>query len=300
MADSLPAALRYIKNGEGGRWWRAALAHSTIEAGWDEYEEAELRNVGELVWKDHHTTKDYNALRTLIEGHKYLWITIEDDSLWWCTLSGEFDVRAERSTDARGHISLRCAIPWRNTSLAGRHLAVSELPGVVVKTAGFRGTVCEPGGAAEARRVILGQEDPDVAEADAARLAFIGAVERVVRRLRDKDFETLVDLIMARTGWARIARLGGTREGVDVEAQNAATGEIAYVQVKSAAGQGVLDDYVGRFEAARGRYARMIFAVHSPQGAVGSSREAVHVWDGRRIAELVVDLGLASWLRTRV
>ena len=230
-AAGLPSEVRYIKNGAGGKWWLSARANSTIEAGWPEYDEADLRAPGELAWKSS-TTRDYNALKDLISGPRYLWFTIEEDTLWWCTLSGGFEIGDE--SDTRGHLRLTCAVPWCNTSLTGKLLAYSELPGVVAKTAGFRGTVCQPGGAVAARRIIVGERDPDVAAADTARLAYIDVIERVVKRLSPRDFEVLVDLLMARTGWARIAKLGGTREGVDVEAQNAATNEIAYVQVKSA------------------------------------------------------------------
>ena len=57
----------------------------------------------------------------------------------------------------------------------------------------------------------------------------------------------LVDLILSRSGWTRTARLGGVTEGIDVEVENAAIGEVAFVQVKSTADPSVLDDYVARF-----------------------------------------------------
>ena len=98
----------------------------------------------------------------------------------------------------------------------------------------------------------------------------------------------MIDLILARTGWERIATLGGVREGLDVEAENPAAGEIAFVQVKSSADQHVLDDYVHRFQQRRERYARMIFAVHSPRGRLTAPRELpVQVWTGEKVAELV-------------
>ena len=50
----------------------------------------------------------------------------------------------------------------------------------------------------------------------------------------------LVDLILSRSGWARLAKLGGTTEGIDIEAENASAGEIAFVQVKSSATQATL------------------------------------------------------------
>lgn len=47
--------------------------------------------------------------------------------------------------------------------------------------------------------------------------------------------------------------------------EQATTRETALVQVKSAASQSVLDDYVRRFEEAS-EFSRLIFACHSPEG----------------------------------
>jgi hypothetical protein len=63
-----------------------------------------------------------------------------------------------------------------------------------------------------------------------------------------------------------------------VEVENAALGEIGFVQVKSAAEQDVLGDYVGGFNGRRGYYARMISlprAQHWTQTAVGSLSSAL-------------------------
>lgn len=110
----------------------------------------------------------------------------------------------------------------------------------------------------------------------------------------------LVDLILSRSGWARLAKLGGTTEGIDIEAENASAGEIAFVQVKSSATQATLDDYVLRFNERRDCYERMIFAVHSPSGDIMSPGPRVQVWDGKQIARLVVKLGLGDWVATRL
>jgi len=73
------------------------------------------------------------------------------------------------------------------------------------------------------------------------------------------------------------------------------------VQVKGAAGQGVLDEYVEKFRSRRQRYDRMIFAVHSPNGALSApTTDPVQVWDGPKMAELVVRLGLGDWVAKRV
>jgi hypothetical protein len=123
----------------------------------------------------------------------------------------------------------------------------------------------------------------------------------LVARLRDRDFELLIDLILSRTGWVRLARLGGVTEGIDIEAENVAANEIAFVQVKSAAGQVVLDDYVLKFGERRERYQRMIFAVHTPRGTLTPpDGQPVHLWTGERIAQLVVRLGLGEWVAKRL
>ena len=49
-----------------------------------------------------------------------------------------------------------------------------------------------------------------------ARQVYEAAVARLVARLGDKDFEVLTDLILGRSGWACLAKLGGvTEEGED-------------------------------------------------------------------------------------
>lgn len=180
-------------------------------------------------------------------------------------------------------------------------MAISDLPGAIAAVAGFRATLCRPKAAPEILRIITDEQDQDAAAANAARSAYGRAVARLVERLGPKDFELLVDLILSRSGWTRTARLGGVTEGIDVEVENAAIDEVAFVQVKSTADPSVLDDYVARFLAQRERYSRMIFAVHSPKGSLTPPANIpVQVWDGLRIADLVVRFGLGDWVAKRV
>lgn len=202
----------------------------------------------------------------------------------------------------RGHFWLICALPWNNHSIDGkRHLSITDLPGIITATSGFKGTVCEPKGWRTILRIIRNEEDADAVAATLARQAYEGAVAKLVARLGDKDFEILVDLILSRTGWARLAKLGGVTEGIDVEVENASSDEIAFVQVKSSANQVVLNDYVSRFNDRRDRYKRMIFAVHTPKGNLTPpDGQPVQVWTEKRIADLVVRLGLGDWVAKRL
>jgi hypothetical protein len=127
------------------------------------------------------------------------------------------------------------------------------------------------------------------------------AVAKLVTRLGEKDFEVLIDVILSRTGWDRLEKLGGVTEGIDLEVENAAADEIAFVQIKSSATQAILDDYVARFNERRDRYKRMTFAVHSPKGKlIPPDDRSVQVWTGRTIADLVVRLGLGDWVAKRL
>lgn len=308
--DALPTSVRYVKNGEGGRWWTAAKARSEVHLGWRSVPHDLLRSrdipaIRDLIQSQYGdrrgATQDFNMLHALLDApSRHLWVTFEEGCLWWCTVRDEIAVNA--GGDPRlGHFWLACDRPWSNRSVGGRHLAVANLPGVITTTAGFRGTVCEPRGWREILRVIRDEQDEDAAAAQQARTSYEAAVARLVARLRERDFELLVDLILARSGWVRLARLGGATEGVDVEVENVATGEIAFVQVKSVAGQDVLDDYVRRFGERRERYHRMIFAVHTPRGTLKPPPEQpVQLWTGDDIAKLVVRLGLGEWVAARL
>lgn len=307
----LPATVRYVKNGAGGCWWPDAKSRQRLHAGWSWVSDDALRSGDEAVLRELHrrqygskrgATQDLNQLLSLLQRpSRHIWVTFEDGFMWWSTVKDSITVSPENETAEHGHFWLELDRPWDNRSLAGRYLAASDLPGNVSKTAGFQGTICEPKGWREILRLIRDEEDEDAAAAMAARLAYQAAVGKLVARLPPKDFEVLVDLILARSGWTRIAKIGGATEGIDVEVENPAINEIAFVQVKAAAGQATLDDYVDRFRERRERYDRMIFAVHSPKGGLSApAGEPIQVWDGPKVAELVVRLGLGDWVSKRI
>jgi hypothetical protein len=202
----------------------------------------------------------------------------------------------------RGHFWLMCDRQWSNSSLGGRLLAVSDLPGAVTTTGGFKGTVCTPTAWQMVIRLIGDEKDPDAELAAAARAAYKVSVLNVIRKMPWKDFEQLIDLILARTGWARVSTIGSTQEGIDMEVENLTAAELAFVQVKSSAGQVVLDEYVAKFEKRRDHYARMIFAVHSPVGKLiaPSTNPVIQLWTCERIADLVVRLGLGEWIERKL
>lgn len=304
----LPTSLRYVKNGEGGRWWPIALEKGQVHAGWNDVPDAALKSqdaevIKTLTREQRGNTQDLNALLALVDRpSQHVWITFQDGCLWWCTVGDPIEINPSGPSSATsGHFWLTCDLPWSRHSRAGKYLAIGDLPGIATTTAGFRGTVCEPSGVKEILRIINDEIDQDVVAAVQAREAYEAAVATLIARLRPKDFEQLTDLILSRDGWVRLGNLGGTTEGVDLEVENASAGEIAFVQVKSNANQKTLDDYVALFQNRRDRYARMIFVVHTPVGRLTQPmQEPVQIWDRSRLAELVVRNGLAQWVASKL
>jgi len=60
---------------------------------------------------------------------------------------------------------------------------MTELPGIVTATAGYRATICEPKGAREILRIIRNEEDADARGAALARQAYEDAVAKLIARL---------------------------------------------------------------------------------------------------------------------
>lgn len=307
----LPDSVRYVKNGRGGQWWRASKDRNQIHLGWKTIPKQLLlkpdfqklrQAITNQYGKKRGATQDFNAVHDLLDTpSQHVWITFQDGYMWWCTARDGATVNPSGESVNEGNFWLSCNRPWSNRSLNGRLLAIPELPGSVTTTAGFQSTVCTPRAWRTVLRIIRDEKDPDATRVANARSEYQDAVLAMVKRLSWKDFEQLIDHILTRTGWARISTLGKTREGIDIEAENLAAGEIAFVQVKSSANQKVLDDYVSRFRDRRELYARMIFAVHSPSGSLDPPDDMpVQVWTGQHISGLVVRLGLGEWVETRL
>src|SRR5258708_283085 len=169
--DGLPSSVRYVKNGRSGRWWKSAQKKRQIHAGWKNIPDELLRDKDlpaiEKLLRGQYGDKqgarqDINQVFNLLDSpSQHVWITFEDDFMWWCTVHDGVTTNPDGETAESGHFWLMCARPWSNASLAGRLLATSELPGTVTTTAGFRATVCTPKDSKAILRLIKGETDKD-------------------------------------------------------------------------------------------------------------------------------------------
>ena len=304
-----PREIRYIKLGAGGRWAAACRERGEIAFGyrlvpheiclagdWDAVARRLVETKGRRGGPVSDAVREIREFYTL--GPDCLWITFADRHLWWAFAEPEVVWRpAGEDGDV---VRVRQVIGgWRKASLDGTPLRLDGLSSRLTQVAAYRKTICQVKAPDYLVRRINGAEQPVMARARAARAALVAVAKEMIAGLHWADFETLVDLIFARSGWQRVSRVGETLSDVDLILEQPATGETAFVQVKSTAGQAVLDDYADRFQRSEA-CDRMFFVCHTPRGTLSTVDTArLHVWAGDRLAEAAVKAGLFDWLVER-
>jgi hypothetical protein len=305
-----PKEVRYIKLGSGGRWEKASIEHSQLHFGHrDIPHELALSGKRELIIAQqqlqHGKTGRVAAddAREILDfyhlGTDCLWVTIARDHLWWTFAEPQVSWTGDQSGNGGQRIR-QCIGGWCNTDISGRPLRLDTLSTKLTKVAAYRRTICTVEARDYLLRRINGIIEPIVSRNNQARDALLGVLIDAIKSLHETDFETLADVVFARSGWYRASAIGGTMKLVDLVLQQATTDERAAVQVKSEATQKILDEYIANVDDA-GTFDRAFFICHSPKGTLSapSGRRDIHVWYGRAFAETVLRLGLSDWVVER-
>jgi hypothetical protein len=304
-----PSDVRYIKLGRGGRWDRVSLERGEIHFGHGQLShEIALRGDRDQIKQTRMDQgRDPRAAaedaREIVDfyqlGSDCLWITFARDHLWWTF--AELEVTWLGAGEGHGERTRKCIGGWRNTDINGVPLRIDSLSTKLTKIAGYRRTVCAVDAKDYLLRRINGIVEPLVATSNVARDALLDALTEAISSLHWADFETLVDVIFARSGWHRASAIGGTQKLFDLTLEQPTTAERAAVQVKSAAGQKILEEFVSQSDES-GIFDRLFFICHSPRGQLISppDRGDVHVWAGRGLAATALRLGLADWIIEKV
>lgn len=303
-----PAAARYIKLGKGGKLARDCIEQGVIRLGFDGVPHdicqagdwgavrKSLSKPGKFsgaATNQAQQIEDFYAL-----GRDTLWITFWEGKLWWAfaepgvimDTAGDYLTRYRRTSG-----------PWLCTDIQGGDLAVRDFSTKLTQLAAFRGTLCNVRQLDYLLRRINAEAEPLAVEAEALQVQLIDVACRLVAALHWKDFEILVDRIFADSGWRRVGVLGETQADVDLIVEQTATGERAFVQVKSRATPAVLEDYIDRFRE-YGDCNRMFFVCHSPKGKLRQQTALpdVELWFVETVAEKAIRAGLFQWLVQRV
>ncbi|WP_247317886.1 restriction endonuclease [Bradyrhizobium sp. 141] len=303
-------AVRYIKLGPGRKWANAAIrrgivpldfrgvGHDACVTGdWDDVRR-QLIAMGRkqrALKDDERELKDFYSL-----GPDTLWFTIVDGHVWW-TFAQDRVLEGDRSDVDAPPRFRPVRTPWRNTSLTGRLLTARSLSSALSSIAGYQRTICAAREADYLLRQIRGEAEPLRLKADRLLGEVSATAADLVRRLDWRDFETLVDLIFAHSGYKRQSALGGAQPDVDFVARQPLTGGSAWVQVKSRATQAVFEDYLKRFLRQAGASA-FFFVYHSADRPIRMQTNTpnVYIWSADLVASAAVEAGLFRWVTERM
>lgn len=292
----------YLKLGEGGRWERQSLDEGkllfgfhTVPHGIGQDADA-IRQLYLAQGRTAGTATDFaRQITTFYKSDDRIWITFADGYLWWCQAEPEVVMLTQNPNEGPSRYRLT-KDGWRNTSVRGTPLRMSELNGALTKTAAYRSSVCDlsPAMLDYLLRRINDQETEAVKVALNAEQQLLIAIDGLMQQLQPQDLELLVDLIFSQSGWRRISSVGGTLKITDMDIELPSTGEQAIVQVKSETTQTELDGYVTEFNA-RGLQ-RMFYVYHTSKKPLVFADDQVVLIDQQKLSRMVLDAGLFSWL----
>lgn len=296
--------VRYIKLGHRGSWEKDCVARGILRIGFGTAQPERFRMCRARRWDDlaesfkqqdkskGTVTSFTNQVRRFFEDDgSTLWITFVGERLYW----GVVD-QSQPQRDAEG--AYRSILHgWRCTDQHGEPLTKDRLSGALTKLAAYQGTSCDVKDAADyVVRRINGQKVPQVERAIVASAVMKSSALDLMRLLTPRDFETLVDLVFSTSGWRRVGIVGGTEKTRDLDLVLPSTDERAFVQVKSKTSSAELTEYVAKI--VDGPYDRMFYVYHT--GKAETKDERVTVIHPERLAEMVFDAGLVSWLIRKV
>jgi len=296
----------YIKLGREGKWEQASISESKLRIGWGHQDVQDInrgdwQKIREQLRRSHHTegatTRDLNALRSICEStSEDLWITFSQGAMWWCRL-GSREIYQDDTSKFR-----LVEGKWSNQDVRKeKRLEINSIPGVLSKIQGFRGTVCRVRALETLKRLVNAEPSPEYSEIEECETALIKSVGNGIRKLHWKDFETFVDLIFRGSGWRRLSMVGGTMKYTDLELEDPITRDKYQVQIKSRATFEDFERYAKQFN--REHYRKFYFVVHTPDKKLEALQEPpldVELILPGQLSEMVVRLGLVSWLMSHI
>ncbi|MFN2500355.1 MAG: hypothetical protein ABR557_14845, partial [Pyrinomonadaceae bacterium] len=172
MAKINPRKMLFIKLGKGGEFETDCIEeHQTLRL---DYRQVDHETCINGDWKAVHdyftqqekakpfvATSHSNQIKQFYEeGEETLWITFYANKLWWCFSKPEITLLPDK-TKTRPVIG-----KWsdRDNSSEAKLLTAGTISGKLIKTQGFRGTICTVAAKKYALAKINGEQLQEVAE----------------------------------------------------------------------------------------------------------------------------------------
>jgi len=307
-SESQPIKARnalFIKLGAKGFWEKECIEHGYLKLGYHDIRHDDCIK-GDWDAVNRFYLQEANSKQQAASAHltqiKYfytesqdtLWFTFFNQCLWWCFSKDTVTFNADK-TKTRPVIG-----KWNNRDVRGNLLLLDNISGSLLKTQGFRGTICGTDELEYLLNKINSIESPEIIKTKQSLSALETSVMKLVAMLQPKDFEVLVDLIFRQSGWQRMGVVGKTQKDIDLDLMMPVTGERAFVQIKSQSNEHEFNEYLDQFNEMVG-YDHFFYVVHSPSNdLLAIDRGHPRLMTGPKIASMVVRAGLTDWLMKKV
>ena len=293
----------FIKLGQGGKFERECIeSNQTLRLGYREvdhklcitgqWDKVHDYFITEENSKTFVATSHSNQIKQFYEeDEKTLWMTFYANKLWWCFSKPEITLLADK-TKTRPVIG-----KWSDKDINGNTLLAGNISGKLLKTQGFRGTICSVPEEKYALAKINCEQMKEVVEVEQAMFNLKNKLTFLIQNLQWKDFETLVDLIFRQAGWQRVGDTGKTQKTLDLELFAPVTGERAIVQIKAQSDLQQFLSYQEQF-ATMIDYDKFFYVVHTAKNNLttyeNETETKLYLVD--KVAELTISAGLVEWV----
>lgn len=293
----------FIKLGQGGKFERECIeSNQTLRLGYREvdhklcitgqWDKVHDYFITEENSKTFVATSHSNQIKQFYEeDEKTLWITFYANKLWWCFSKPEITLLADK-TKTRPVIG-----KWSDKDINGNTLLAGNISGKLLKTQGFRGTICSVPEEKYALAKINCEQMKEVVEVEQAMFNLKNKLTFLIQNIQWKDFETLVDLIFRQAGWQRVGDTGKTQKTLDLELFAPVTGERAIVQIKAQSDLQQFLSYQEQF-ATMDDYDKFFYVVHTAKNNLttyeNETETKLYLVD--KVAELTISAGLVEWV----
>lgn len=299
-----PRKAYFIKLGVGGEWEQECFTNGTIRFGYadfpfEEYAAGNWDNAKKF-WQEFRegnataASNDITQIRAFFEAdEETLWITFANGCLYWCISQPDPQEHFD------GGSVLNTVNGWHKSDINGNTLTRDKLSGALLKTQGFRGTICSVSAFKYLLRKINNELLPELKEADDAQKKLEQALVPLMKGLTPEDFEIFVELMFSRSGWQRLGDTGKTLKTVDIELLMPVTGERSFVQVKCSADRKTLDDYALKLEQHKvaQSHSKMFFAWHTGDiNIINQEYPDIILLNAEKLASMCLNTGLTAWL----
>ncbi len=295
--------VRFIKLGHSGSFETECIEQNqTLRLGYREVDHSFCINRHWEQVHDYFTTEENsktfvatshtNQIKQFYEeDENTLWITFYANKLWWCFSKPEITLLPDK-TKTRPVIG-----KWSDKDINGNVLLSGNISGKLLKTQGFRGTICSVPEEKYTLAKINCEQMKEVVEVEKAMFELKSKLQLLIQNLQWKDFETLVDLIFRQAGWQRVGDTGKTQKTLDLELFAPVTGERAIVQIKAQSDKQEYLDYQEQF-ATMNDYDKFFYVVHTAKNnlAIYENETETKLYLVDKVAELTISAGLVEWV----